>query len=176
MSDERVNIVQGEFAVGDKPEVVIQTLLGSCVAVCAFDPVAGVGGMNHFLLPGDSGSKGVDYTVRHGAYLMELLINGILKRGADRKRLNAKIFGGANTVKGIGEPIGQKNIDFARRYLGAEMIPIVSESVGGSVGRRLKFWPASGRAQQAYIAPPKEEFTLPYQKVGNAKAGEIELF
>ncbi len=176
MTDTRVNIVQGEYAVGDKQDMVIQTLLGSCVAVCAFDATAGVGGMNHFLLPGDGGSTGVDYTVRHGAYLMELLINGILKRGADRKKLSAKIFGGANTVKGIGEPIGQKNIEFARRYLGSEMIPILSESVGGSVGRRIKFWPSSGRVQQAYIAPPKEEFTSVFQKVGNAKAGEIELF
>ncbi len=90
---KRVHVIQGEWKVVSDPDVVLSTILGSCVAACMRDPVAGVGGMNHFLLPGsaDALSSGGDAT-RYGVHLMELLINGLLKKGARRERLEAKIF------------------------------------------------------------------------------------
>ena len=95
----RVHVIQGEYKVVNDPNVVLSTILGSCVAACLRDPVAGVGGMNHFLLPGSAmrRSSGGDAT-RYGVHLMELLINGLLKQGARRDRLEAKIFGGAKTI------------------------------------------------------------------------------
>lgn len=94
---KRVHIIQGEYKVVSDPDVVLTTILGSCVAACLRDPVSGVGGMNHFLLPGTGSVTGGDAT-RYGVHLMELLINGLLKQGARRDRLEAKIFGGAKTI------------------------------------------------------------------------------
>ena len=96
---KRVHIIQGEYKVVSDPDVVLSTILGSCVAACLRDPVAGVGGMNHFLLPGSgNASLGGGDATRYGVHLMELLINGLLKKGARRDRLEAKVFGGAKTI------------------------------------------------------------------------------
>ena len=114
---------------------------------CAI-PVAGVGGMNHFLLPGsaDAISSGGDAT-RYGVHLMELLINGLLKKGARRDRLEAKIFGGAKTIARFSN-VGEQNALFARQFLMDEGIQVVGESTGGDHGRKLEYWPLSGRARQ----------------------------
>ncbi|WP_137132553.1 chemoreceptor glutamine deamidase CheD [Rhizobium sp. FY34] len=143
----RMNIIQGEFKVTDDPNAVITTILGSCVAACLRDPVAGVGGMNHFLLPGDGpgGMSGGDMS-RYGVHLMELLINGILKRGGRRERLEAKIFGGAKTIASFSN-VGEQNAAFATKFLRDEGIKLVGSSVGGDFGRKLEYWPASGRAR-----------------------------
>src|SRR3954466_7490075 len=114
----RVSIVQGENAIVVEPDVVIATLLGSCVAACLFDPVAKVGGMNHFLL----GEPSADHRVsagdmqRYGIHAMELLINGMMARGAERTRLRAHLYGGATIVAGLGS-IGSSNAAFARRFM-----------------------------------------------------------
>lgn len=144
----RVHVIQGEFKVVNDPHIVLSTILGSCVAACMRDPVAGVGGMNHFLLPGSatSPSSGGDAT-RYGVHLMELLINGLLKQGARRDRLEAKIFGGARTIARFSN-VGEQNAAFARQFLMDEGIRIVGESTGGDHGRKLEYWPSSGRARQ----------------------------
>ncbi|MCA1441223.1 chemoreceptor glutamine deamidase CheD [Ensifer sp. IC4062] len=141
----RVHVIQGEFKVVNDPDIVLSTILGSCVAACLRDPVIGVGGMNHFLLPG-SATTGGDAT-RYGVHLMELLINGLLKQGARRDRLEAKIFGGAKTIARFSN-VGQQNAAFARQFLLDEGIRIVGESTGGEHGRKLEYWPSSGRARQ----------------------------
>ncbi|MDX1125885.1 chemoreceptor glutamine deamidase CheD [Sinorhizobium medicae] len=145
---KRVHVIQGEFKVVNDPDIVLSTILGSCVAACLRDPVTGVGGMNHFLLPGStsSPSSGADAT-RYGVHLMELLINGLLKQGARRDRLEAKIFGGARTIARFSN-VGEQNAAFARRFLMDEGIRIVGESTGGDHGRKLEYWPSSGRARQ----------------------------
>lgn len=145
---KRVHIIQGEYKVVRDPDVVLATILGSCVAACLRDPVAGVGGMNHFLLPGTGGAlmSGGDAT-RYGVHLMELLINGLLKQGARRDRLEAKIFGGAKTIASFSN-VGEQNAEFATQFLKDEGIPIVGASTGGEHGRKLEFWPLSGRARQ----------------------------
>ena len=128
----RVHVVQGEHALSDNPSEVLLTVLGSCVAACLWDPVAGVGGMNHFLLPGvdaKGGQKGLE-GMRYGVNAMELLINNLLKRGAARHRLQAKLFGGASVVRGLTD-VGGQNAAFAERYLREEGIAYLGGSLGG---------------------------------------------
>ena len=156
----RVHVIQGEFKVVNDPSVVLSTILGSCVAACMRDPVIGVGGMNHFLLPGsaESMASGGDAT-RYGVHLMELLINGLLKQGARRDRLEAKIFGGAKTIARFCN-VGEQNARFARQFLMDEGIQIVGESTGGEHGRKLEYWPSSGRARQYALTGVETQKTV----------------
>lgn len=173
---QKVNIVQGEFFVTDDPNVMVTTLLGSCVAACIRDPIARVGGINHFLLPGSDLRMRDMEAERYGVHLMELLVNGLLQRGARRERLEAKLFGGARTIEGLSD-IGARNAAFAEKFLHNEEINIVGGSLGGECGRRLQFWPVSGRARQAVMSadknlPPIIVPSTPKQDDG----GEVEFF
>jgi chemotaxis protein CheD len=173
-SDERkIHIVQGEFQVTDDPSLVVSTLLGSCVAACIRDPVAGVGGMNHFLLPGAGRDRGRE-AERYGDYLMELLVNGLMQKGACRDRLEAKLFGGARMLQGLSD-IGAKNAEFAERYLEYEGIRLVSKDLGGERGRRLQYWPVSGRARQSYVSTGVDESEILKTPLSRGY-GEVELF
>jgi chemotaxis protein CheD len=172
MDTQRINIVQGEFHVSGNDNVAISTLLGSCVAACIFDPVVRVGGMNHFLLPGEDTNSPM--AARHGVHLMELLINGLLKLGASRLRLEAKLFGGARTMN-ISTDIGAANGRFAQEFLRREGITITGGSLGGEAGRRIQFWPATGQVRQKLVRSADEPqhrapAALP------ASGGELELF
>jgi chemotaxis protein CheD len=163
-------IAQGEFAVGDRPETVIQTILGSCVAVCLRDPVMRVGGMNHILLPdGGAGRIGV---ASFGASDMERLMNALLKRGAMRDRLEAKVFGGAAVVAGLSD-IGARNAAFVRSFLAAEGIVTLSENVGGDRPRQVRFWPESGRAQHRFVGLTEVNEPRPSAA---PRGNEVELF
>jgi chemotaxis protein CheD len=144
--ERRIHIVQGEFAISAEPGDMLTTILGSCVAACIRDPVARVGGMNHFLLPGEIGAEGV----RYGVNAMELLVNGLLQRGARRDRLQATIFGGANVVRGLSD-IGAQNAEFAERFFRQESIAFTGGSTGGERARRIQFWPYEGRTRQQYL-------------------------
>jgi chemotaxis protein CheD len=156
----RVHVIQGEFKVIKDPDVVLTTILGSCVAACMRDPAMGVGGMNHFLLPGsaEAMAAGGDAT-RYGVHLMELLINGLLKQGARRDRLEAKIFGGAKTIARFSN-VGEQNALFARQFLMDEGIKVVGESTGGEHGRKLEYWPSSGRARQFALTGVETQKTV----------------
>lgn len=138
------HVIQGNFLVSGDPGDTFSTILGSCVATCLCDPVAGVGGMNHFLLP--EGGPGQGELLRYGPQAMELLINALLKLGASKTRLQAKLFGGAQMHDGL-QDIGRANAAFARAFLQTEGITLISESLGGRQGRRVRYWPVSGRAQ-----------------------------
>ena len=166
----RINIVQGEYHVSADAALSITTLLGSCVAACINDPVQQVGGMNHFLLPGDEADAPL--LARHGVHLMELLINGLLKKGAQRHRLEAKLFGGARTMQGLGE-IGAANARFAQEFLKREGITVTGGSLGGETGRRIQFWPVSGRVRQKLVRATEE---LRHADPVLPAAGELELF
>lgn len=172
-----VHVIQGEFAIIDDPNAILTTLLGSCVAVCMRDPVAGIGGMNHFLLPGDA-SSGSD-SVKYGVNAMELLVNGILKQGGLRSRLEAKLFGGAHVVRGVGM-IGQKNAAFAEQFLEAEGIRSLGGSLGGDKARRIRYWPSSGRVRQMFLSgSPPEVLEADVRKPpppATSDAGAVELF
>ena len=175
-SDKKyIRVIQGECHVSDDPDVVLTTILGSCVAACIRDPQAGVGGMNHFLLPGDANRPPSGEAERYGAYLMEVLVNGLLRRGANRHRLEAKLFGGASVVKSL-SPIGRLNAEFARRFLATEGIRIVGESLGDERGRRVEYRPVSGLARQLFVEAPAETVEPVVPAPAASAAGAIELF
>lgn len=170
----RVSIVQGENAVVSEPHVVVSTLLGSCVAACLYDPIAKVGGMNHFLLgePGrDQHVVGPDLQ-RYGVHAMELLINAMMARGASRQRLRAHLYGGANIISGLGA-IGSSNAAFARRFVETEGIALGHCDLGGSLARKVEFLPHEGRSRCTHVAE-----TVPVAKPAPlpAAGGELELF
>lgn len=170
------NVIQGDFAISDDPEAVLATILGSCVATCLYDPVAKIGGLNHFLLPGfcDSSSG----TQSCGLNMMELLINGLLRKGAMRSRLQAKVFGGADMNGGL-TSIGAQNVEFTRTFLRHEGIPCSGESVGGQAGRRIQFVPTTGKVRQLFlsqaetIAVEKKVIQPPSAPAGGS---DLELF
>lgn len=142
------HVIQGSHIVSDERDVVLTTILGSCVATCLWDPVAAVGGMNHFLLANEPEHGGASY--RYGSHAMELLINDLLKKGARRDRLRAKVFGGA-TMQNLFGKIGKANADFAVNFLNADGIEIVSQSLCGTQARRIRFVPTDGYAQQLLV-------------------------
>lgn len=143
------HVIQGEYFVSDDPSIVLTTILGSCVATCLCDPVARVGGINHFLLPNGDGKDGMEF--RYGILSMELLVNGLLKMGASKSRLEAKIFGGAAMNNGLAR-IGESNSQFAVSYLSNENIKCLSKSLGGINARRVRYVPTTGQAQQMLVS------------------------
>lgn len=143
-----LSVLQGQFRVSDDPEAVMTTILGSCVATCAWDPDTGVGGMNHFLLPGTE--KNRSGNLRYGVNSMELLINALLQQGARRENLHIKLFGGARMF-GTEDGIGRKNSEFAVWYVETEGLRLVKKCLGGTRGRKVRFWPGSGHAQLKFL-------------------------
>ncbi len=140
-----VSIHIGEYYASRTP-AVIGTLLGSCVAVCLFDPVRQIGGMNHILLPGRADMKGFDAPARYGINAMELLINKIMNLGGNRKFLRAKAFGGAHLLPAISEEngVGRKISAFVLEFLKNESIRIVNQDLGGHESRRIYFHTSTG--------------------------------
>ena len=134
----------GEIVASATP-MLLQTLLGSCVAACLRDPAAGVGGMNHILLPGSC--AGEARPSRCGVHAMELLINAIVNAGGDRRRLVAKVFGGGNVVSSLQSPtIGELNASFIRSFLATEKIPLVAQRLGGKQAVQVNFRTDTGKA------------------------------
>lgn len=172
-TERRIHVGQGDHHVTADPCVMLTTILGSCVAMCLRDPEVGVGGMNHFLLPEGAGA-GTDAGRRYGAYAMELLINDVMKAGARRGRLEAKLFGGGRMFDSL-KDVGLANADFAERFLRDEGIPMVGGSLRGTGGRRLHYWPVSGRALQRAVqdshVPPPSPSAIPL-----VPTGAVELF
>ena len=142
-----VAVIQGDFQVSSDPAVALSTILGSCASVCLFDPDSGLGGMNHYLLA-DSAQSG-SVSLKYGAHAMELLINSLLKMGAARHRLKAKVFGGG-LITGRFDYIGPRNTKFALQYLEDEGIPVISQDIGGNAARRLNFHPPTGQVRITY--------------------------
>lgn len=183
MSCKIVTLYSGDFYVTNEPDQMIMTILGSCVAACLYDPVANIGGMNHFLLPSSQElqRRPGDDSARYGAFAMEQLINGILMLGGVKSRLEAKVFGGANVTRSSAM-IGTQNVEFVRRFLSQENLPIVSEDLGDSYPRRVRFFPASGKAQMLKLRRT-EDMQVAEEEKRFADAlstrpldGKIELF
>lgn len=177
---KRVTIYAGDVTTSAEP-VVLQTLLGSCVAVCLWDPVLRVGGMNHILLPG--GRLDSDNS-RYGVNAMELLINGLMKLGCDRYRLVAKAFGGASVLAGLKQrSTGDMNSAFVRKFLSDEGIPLVAQRLGGVHGVQVRFSTDTGevlvRAVDGSKLPKIIYDEAAYQRTHReevTKSGEITLF
>lgn len=172
---ERLTVMQGQALVSSDARVEYSTVLGSCVALCLFDPETHVGGMNHFLLsepPAGMSNSAVDE--HYGTYLMELLVNQMLGKGARKARLKAHLYGGANVNRNMMR-IGTANAEFARGFLQREGIDLLRSDLGGTNARRVDFRPASGqvrcRVVEDRFAPPVKPTTRPARDLG-----EVELF
>ncbi|TNF18677.1 MAG: chemotaxis protein CheD [Rhodobacteraceae bacterium] len=174
---KRVNVLQGDTMFSVDPQEVMSAILGSCVATAMWDPQAGIGGMNHFLLPGDTHEA--TGNLRFGVNAMELLVNGLIKRGARRDRLRVKLFGGAKMYSG-GREIGLANARFAEWFMETEKFPVVSRCLGGQRGRKIRFWACTGRAQRQFLEEVRDIATPPPARPSHppksAGSGDIELF
>lgn len=140
-----VKILPGQYhATGDG--TVITTVLGSCVSVCLYDAAKGVGGMNHYMLPGDAAGQGKsgNGSARYGTHAMKLLIEHVIQLGAERAGLEAKVFGAGRVMDGMSD-VGRQNADFALRYLREQKIRIAAVDVGDTYPRKIYFSPATGQ-------------------------------
>ncbi|WP_236672058.1 chemotaxis protein CheD [Croceicoccus sp. YJ47] len=171
----RVTILQGEAKASDDPNVEFSTVLGSCVATCMFDPVARIGGMNHFLLAEPpSYADRTTFDDHYGLFLMELLVNEMFSLGAVKARMKARLYGGANLREGMAA-IGSVNAAFARKFLRDEGIEMVHEDMEGRNARRVHFLPASGQVRcrtTVNTAAPTQQPLAP-RKAGS---GDVTLF
>lgn len=165
--------------------VGITTVLGSCVSTCLWDPHRRIGGMNHFMLPGDNGNAGspVAKSARFGVYAMELLINDMLKLGADRRRLVAKVFGGGRVLQGFGSlDVGARNCEFVLEFLQVESIPVVAQDLMDRYPRKIHFSPRSGRVLLKRLDSARDDAVQRQEseylrKLGSEPgSGAIELF
>lgn len=179
-----IAVHQGDCHVSSDPSLTYSTVLGSCISACVRDPVAQVGGMNHFLLPVNTGASRDRFgaSARYGAYAMEQLINTVLSKGTGRKgNLEIKVFGGGNINSAIND-VGAKNIEFVRDFLANEGYAITGEDLGGAFARRVMFKPHTGRAFVKRLDSAvgsqivREELAIADTKVVKPAADDIELF
>ncbi|MFM7402953.1 MAG: chemotaxis protein CheD [Erythrobacter sp.] len=171
----RITIVQGDARASTDPRVEMNTILGSCVATCLFDPLARVGGMNHFLLAEPPAHvRNQTFDSDYGLFLMELLINEMLSLGAQKSRMRARLYGGANLNPDLA-PIGTANAAFARQFLERENIPKVFEDLEGRQARRIEFRPASGQVRARLVSTETAPTQRPLGRPQSA-LGTVELF
>lgn len=147
-----VKLLPGEHYVTDHPDEMIVTVLGSCVAACIRNPLTGLGGMNHFMLPQSSTFEwgGTTAAMRFGNHAMETLINAIVTSGCPRDLLEIKVFGGGNVIKS-NQLIGQHNADFVLKYLENDGLRAQAADLGGNYPRRIHFFPMSGVVKRLYL-------------------------
>lgn len=146
---DAVKILPGEY-YATRDNTVIVTVLGSCVSVCLRVPITKIGGMNHFLLPNDEfvTSGEMNSSARYGTYAMELLINELLKMGAARNRLEAKVFGGGNVLQGLTvHNVGERNSEFVLDYFQLERIPVLARDLLGPYPRKVYFFVETGEVK-----------------------------
>ncbi|MDP3845338.1 MAG: chemoreceptor glutamine deamidase CheD [Pseudomonas sp.] len=181
---EAVKILPGEYFVTQR-DIVIVTVLGSCVSVCLRDRVSGIGGMNHFMLPGngDGGISPISVSARYGVYAMELLINHLLKLGARRNCFEAKVFGGGSVLRGMtANNVGDRNAEFVREYLLTEKIQVVAEDLLDIYPRKVYYFPATGRVMvkklkslhNTTLFDREMEYSMRIKK--SPVSGDIDLF
>lgn len=178
-----IKILPGEFYVTQEDER-IETVLGSCISACVRDPIAGVGGMNHFMLPVDKNSTGRSELTganRYGNYAMENLVNSVLQKGGKRERLEFKLFGGGRIMSSMTN-VGWYNIGFAFDYIYTEGFKIVSQDIGDIYPRKILYYPLSGRVRVRRLNAMHNQ-TLADQEnryINNIESkpveGDVELF
>ncbi|MBY0355123.1 MAG: chemoreceptor glutamine deamidase CheD [Rickettsiales bacterium] len=176
-----VKLISGDWYVSTGGEMLV-TILGSCVAACIRDPISGISGMNHFLLPGDL-AREVDASdaARYGVHAMEQLINGIMKNGGRKDRLELKLFGGGNVLKNSAM-IGSKNAAFVREFAQKEDLRIVSEDMEGEWPRRIHFYADSGKVRVRRLQRQEDMEVLRVEREYEARLkqkpveGDVELF
>ena len=177
-----VKVFPGEHYVTSAPNEMPVTVLGSCVAACIRDPLAGIGGMNHFMLPEGPDDRwgNVSAGMRYGNVAMERLINAILKLGAQRTDLEVKLVGGAKVLDAMTD-IGARNIQFVRDYVRAEGFAVIGEDLGDVYPRKVIYHPATGiarvkrltRTDRTVVADERRYIRNLDRTIIN---GEIEMF
>jgi chemotaxis protein CheD len=178
-------LVPGDFYVTKHDEVLL-TVLGSCVSVCIRDPLTGIGGMNHFMLPRPPAHEkeqwhGISGTAtRYGTASMEQLIGNIIKKGGERSRLEVKLFGGGRVLAGVTD-VGRQNIEFAQEFMQTEQLKITSQDLGGPWPRQIQYYPRSGRVRVRRLERADRHLTdreVHYLDVieHKPKPGELDLF
>jgi len=175
---DAVKVLPGEYFVSGE-DVLIMTVLGSCIAACVWDGKARIGGMNHFMLP-----EGEDGSGRYGSYAMELLLNEMIKMGARRETMQAKVFGGGAVMAGFTTMnVGERNTKFVLDYLATERIPVVSQDVLDIHPRKVCFFPVTGKALVKRLAHAHPEALAVEERKGNAATvakstagGSVDLF
>lgn len=177
-----IKIFSGDWHVSTQPGDMLATILGSCVSACIRDPMMKVGGMNHFLLPGeDMVVNELSDAARYGVFAMEQLINGILKAGGRKDRLEVKVFGGGNVINNSAR-IGSKNAAFIRQFLKSEGLKIASEDLEGDLPRRIHYFPDTGKVlmkklhRKEDMRVVEEENRYRNTIVAKPVEGEIDLF
>lgn len=178
-----MKILPGEFYATAQDEVIV-TVLGSCVAACIMDPIAMVGGMNHFMLPAKPGERDKDvfFAARYGAAAMEFLINDLMHLGAQRDRLVAKAFGGGKVMRGMTTDVGNQNAEFVRQFLRNEGIPLWSEDMGGPNPRKVYFFPHTGQVLVKRMERThndtviRRELNYIQEVAQSSPDGDVELF
>ncbi|MFC5479230.1 chemoreceptor glutamine deamidase CheD [Massilia suwonensis] len=181
---DAAKILPGEYYYTGK-NMLIVTVLGSCVSACIRDRITGLGGMNHFMLPdggGDAGSP-VSASMRYGTFAMEVLINDLLKAGARRENLEAKVFGGGAVLRGFtAMNVGERNASFVMNFLKTERIPVLAEDLNDIHPRKVYFFPKTGKVLVKKLMQTQND-TLAKRELDYAKrlkvtpvGGEIDLF
>lgn len=177
-------LLPGEYYVtGDK--MLLVTVLGSCVAACIRDPQFGIGGMNHFMLPESvhEANSPLSSSARYGTYAMEILINQLIKLGARRNKLEAKVFGGGNVLRGFTvNNVGDRNSAFVLEFLKMEKIPVLAQDLIDIYPRKVYFFPQSGKVMvkklktQHNTTIVKRENDYSQRLRTTRVAGDVELF
>lgn len=178
--NDAVKVLPGEFFVADE-DILVMTTLGSCIAACLWDREKRIGGMNHFLLP--DGGGGAD-SGRYGSYAMDLLIGELIKRGATRSTMEAKVFGGGAVISGMNTiNVGERNTAFVLDYLRTERISVVSKDVLDIYPRKVCFLPASGKAMVKRLASANTEALAAQERAAASRVapvssggGSVDLF
>jgi len=180
-------ILPGEYYVTRNDEI-ITTVLGSCVSACIRDPLSGVGGMNHFMLPGNTAKRldkwGGDtcLATRYGIAAMEILINDLLKLGARKERLELKLFGGGEILVMDVNKVGERNVQFVREFVKTEGIAVSAQDLGESYPRKVNYYPKTGKVMVRRLRSLQTRAIADQEKnyestLGKKQApGEIDLF
>lgn len=179
---EAVKVQPGEYFV-TTTDMVLVTVLGSCVSACIRDTVKGIGGMNHFMLAESRDTSAVSASARYGTYAMEILVNHLLKLGASRKNLEAKVFGGGRVMASLGSSmVGERNSEFVLRYLNTEGISLAGQDLLDVTPRKVYFFPYTGRVLVKKLARVHNDTLERREKEYAARltetpvAGDVELF
>ncbi|MDB5747628.1 MAG: chemoreceptor glutamine deamidase CheD [Massilia sp.] len=173
---DAAKILPGEYYYTAK-NMLIVTVLGSCVSACIRDRVTGLGGMNHFMLPdgGDAAAGSpVSASMRYGSFAMEVLINDLLKAGARREHLEAKVFGGAAVLRGFtAMNVGERNAAFVMQFLKTERIPVLAEDLNDIHPRKVYFFPRTGKVMVKKLMQTRND-TLAKRELDYARRLKVE--
>jgi chemotaxis protein CheD len=179
---EAVKVLPGEYFV-TSTNVLMVTVLGSCVSACIRDREKGIGGMNHFMLADSGDASAVSSSARYGTYAMEILINHLLKLGGRKNNLEAKVFGGGRVMATLtSSQVGDRNARFVHEFLKTEGIPVTAEDLLDVYPRKVYFFPQNGRVLVKKLVRLHNDTLIRREKEYAARltedpvAGDIELF